>query len=379
MGLAACTQAGDPELAKLVREQGAVEVWEHLRSGKGSTSLARRAQLLDVSAIEDQTKDCGARFIIPGDAEWPQSLQDLSWSEPVGGMGGEPLGLWVIGPTMLSELSAGVAVVGSRASTSYGEYVASQWAGGLAEQGCAVISGGAYGIDASAHRGALSAEGVSVAVMAGGLQHYYPPGNSALIERIAHKGAVISEHPPAVPPSRARFLVRNRLIAALATTTLIVEGALRSGAQNTVSWALSMQRLVMAVPGPVTSAMSVTPHRLIHQGQATLVSSVDEVLAGMKPINTDIADFTRTQPTLFDSLTDHQKHVFEALPARLGKSIDELVQVTGDNVMNLQVCLTGLLAMGLVKQTDAGRWLAIPQARNPDSSLLGVSHPQPPF
>jgi DNA processing protein len=379
MGLAACAQGGDPHLAKLVREQGAVEVWEFLRSGKGSTSLARRASHVEVSSLEQQTHDCGARFLIPGDEEWPAGLLDLSWSEPVGDMGGEPLGLWVQGPVKLSELGAGVGVVGSRASTSYGEFVASQWAGGLAEQGYAVVSGGAYGIDASAHRGALACGGVTVAVMAGGLHQYYPAGNSALIQRIAEKGAVISENPPTVPPSRSRFLVRNRLIAALAKATLIVEGAMRSGAQNTVSWALSMQRLVLAVPGPVTSAMSVTPHRLIRQGQATLVSSVEEILEEMKPVNTDIADFERTQPTLFDSLTDHQKTVFEALPARQGMSVDELVLVTGDSVMNLQVCLTELFTMGLVKQSDAGHWLAIPRPKNPEVSLLGVTHPQPPF
>jgi DNA processing protein len=179
----------------------------------------------------------------------------------------------------LSELVGGVAVVGSRASTAYGEHVASEWGAGLAEAGHPVISGGAFGIDACAHRGALAAQGVTVAVMAGGLESFYPPGNSALLERIAHKGAVVSEYPPDAPPSRARFLVRNRLIAALSQATLIVEGALRSGAQNTVSWALSMQRMVCAVPGPVTSAMSVTPHRLIRQGQATLVSSVDQLVS----------------------------------------------------------------------------------------------------
>ena len=361
MGLAAAHDAGDPVLAKLVREQGAAEVWDYIRSGRGQTSLVQKAGMVDIDALERKTASIGARFIIPGDEEWPVWADELAWSDLVGGFGGESLGMWVVGKLRLDQLSASVAVVGSRASTAYGEHVAADWAAGIAERGYVVVSGGAFGIDACAHRGAIAAHGRTLAVMAGGLQQLYPAGNSALLKRIREVGAIVSEYAPECPPSRGRFLVRNRLIAALSKATVIVEGAVRSGAQNTVSWALSLGRPVMAVPGPVTSAMSVTPHRLIRNGEAVLASSVEDVLATLKPLDSQIPDYQRESPAVLDTLTDEQKQVHEALPARRSVSTDELTALTGQPPMPLQVSLAHLSELGLAVQTSPGMWRAVPK------------------
>src|SRR5690606_23921427 len=169
-----------------------------------------------------------------------------------------PLALWVRGPGRLGELGGtAVAVVGARAATSYGAHVAAELGSGLADRGCTVVSGAAIGIDGAAHRGALAVEGATVAVLACGIDRIYPASHELLLERIAASGLVVSEYPPGGVPARHRFLVRNRLIAGLAVGTVVVEAGLRSGAQRTAADAMSLGRQVMAVPGPVTSAMSV--------------------------------------------------------------------------------------------------------------------------
>ena len=364
MGLAAAHDAGDQVLVKLVREQGAGEVWDYIRSGRGQTELAKRAASVDLDEIRRQTEASGSRFLVPGDQEWPAGVADLAWSDPVNGFGGEPLGLWVLGKLRLDQMPVGVAIIGSRASTAYGEHVATDWASGVAEQGYVIVSGGAYGIDACAHRGAVAAGGRTVAVMAGGLRQFYPTGNAALIRRIAEVGAIVCEYPPDQPPSRTRFLVRNRLIAALSKVTVIVEGAMRSGAQNTVSWALSMQRPVLAAPGPVTSAMSVTPHRLIRNGQAVLASCLDDVLAALRPFDSSIPDYQREQPTVLDSLTPEQRQIQETLSARRSLNVDELVALTGQSVVSLMAGLGYLRQVGLAVETRPSQWRAVPKPKN---------------
>jgi len=362
MGLAAANDAGDLNFVKLLRKEGACELWDYLRSGKGKTTIARRAARVDVDLLQRRTDEIGARFLIPGDEQWPRRVDDLAWSDPVGGVGGEPVGLWVCGPVDLSVLGKPVAMIGSRASTSYGEHVAADWAVGIAEKGCAIISGGAYGIDACSHRGAMAAGGTTVAVMAGGLAHFYPPGNSSLLESVRKSGGVVSEYPPDHPPSRSRFLVRNRLIAALSSATVIIEGAVRSGAQNTVNWALSLERPVLAAPGPVTSAMSATPHRLIRSGEAILATCPDDVLAVLGPIDSTIPDYPRDPSTVFDRLTDSQKKVYEFLPARRSMSVDELSILTGESIPSLLICLSHLSAANLAVEDPPGTWKARPYA-----------------
>ena len=162
--------------------------------------------------------------------------------------------------------------------------MAAEIAEGLTDQGWSVVSGGAYGIDGAAHRGALAAGGGTVAVLAGGVDVPYPRGNAALLERIAEEGLLVSEAPPGAAPTRRAFLIRNRLIAAVTTGTVVVEAALRSGALNTATWANGCLRVVMAVPGPVTSPLSAGTHRLLRDAEAVLVTGAADVVATLAPL-----------------------------------------------------------------------------------------------
>jgi DNA processing protein len=223
-------------------------------------------------------------------------------------------------------------VVGARAATSYGAHVAAELGSGLADRGCTVVSGAAIGIDGAAHRGALGVDGPTVAVLACGVDRVYPASHELLLERIAASGLVVSEYPPGGVPGRHRFLVRNRLIAGLAAGTVVVEAGLRSGAQRTASDALSLGRPVMAVPGPVTSAMSVGCHRLVRDG-ALLVTCSDEVLEAVAPAAL----------------------VHDALPARGARDTRWLALESGIPIGAVRVALVALERRGLVEHCE-GRW-----------------------
>lgn len=219
---------------------------------------------------EGRTRSVDGSIVTRGEPEWPQAMSDLGAAEP--------FALYVRGDRdALREWDQSIAIVGSRSATSYGAYVAGDIAHGVASVGRAVISGGAYGIDAAAHRAALAHGGVTIAVMAGGVDRLYPVGNDDLLRGVIGAGAVVSEVPPGFAPHRSRFLSRNRLIAC-AKATVVVEAASRSGALSTARHAADLLRPVGAVPGAVTSASSSGCHALVREGAAVLVTSADEVL-----------------------------------------------------------------------------------------------------
>jgi len=287
--LATATDAGDPGVSDLVRRTGAVAALAALRAGAVDGSAAaryrRRLALIEPGAVAAATAGSGARVVVPGDPEWPTGLDDLDVVRSAQGWGGAPVALWVRGPARLGPVTThSVAVVGSREATAYGCSVAAELAEGLTEQGWSVVSGGAYGIDGAAHRGALSVDGGTVAVLAGGVDVPYPRGNAALLERIAEEGLLVSEAPPGAAPTRRAFLIRNRLIAAMTSGTVVVEAALRSGALNTATWANGCLRVVMAVPGPVTSPLSAGTHRLLRDAEAVLVTGAADVVATLAPL-----------------------------------------------------------------------------------------------
>jgi len=203
------------------------------------------------------------RLVCPGDAEWPSG--DAA-----------PAALWVTGQWDLRfSCQRSVAVTGAQAATAYGSYLASQLGASLADRGQAVISGASFGIDAAAHRGALAADGVTIAVTAGGLDMPYPAAHAGLFNAIAGQGTVLSEAPPGAPAGRLRFQARNRIIA---------EAGTRTGALTVARHAHELGRPVMAVPGPVTSDLSAGCHQLIREGQAVLVTypgDVADVLAAV--------------------------------------------------------------------------------------------------
>jgi len=310
--------------------------------------------------VAEATEQAGLRFLIPGDAEWPAVLGDLEGCA-VGGMGGLPVGLWVAGRGNLAKWSKrAVALVGSRAATRYGESVAmnlaSDLAGAVGEPHWTVVSGGAFGIDAASHRGALAARGHTIGVYANGLDAPYPPGNAGLFKSLVDDGLVISELPPGATPTRHGFLERNRLIAALSQGTIVVEAAMRSGARNTASWAGDLGRVVMAVPGPVTSAMSVTPHRLIRDGEAILVSQAPDVRALLAPVGQADELPLIGARRAGDELTGDAAVVREALPARGGKTLGEMVLLSGLTIPRCLDALHKLAGRGFAEMDDQGRW-----------------------
>ncbi|WP_081976054.1 DNA-processing protein DprA [Amycolatopsis sp. MJM2582] len=275
-----------PALLALVSEYGPVEAADRVKSadcpravleetaGRRDHDHARRD--LERAAVD------ATRLVIPEDHEWPaRQLVSLATSRS----GGEaalapPLALWVRGPARLDEaVDQAIAIVGARAATAYGEHNAAELGYHLAGRGVPVFSGAAYGIDGATHRGALSADGTTVAVLPCGIDVAYPAGHATLLRSIGDSGALVSEYPPGTLPARHRFLVRNRILAALTSAAIVVEAGRRSGARNTATTAGALGKVVMAMPGPVSSGMSAGCHALIREGEATLVTSVDEILA----------------------------------------------------------------------------------------------------
>jgi DNA processing protein len=297
-------------------------------------------------------QESGLRLVMPGDAGWPTQLDDLGDARP--------LLLWLRGTADLRLACVNsVAIVGSRAATGYGQHVAIELAAHLAERGVAVVSGGAYGIDASAHRGALAVEGVTVAVLAGGLEFGYPRGHGELFAAIAAHGVLISECPPVRGPTRPGFLVRNRIIAALTRGTVVVEAALRSGALNTARHARELCRPVMAVPGPVTSEESAGCHELIRDYGAMCVTCGTDVAEHISLPGSGKSNGPRRGPkTARDLLDPAAVAVLEEVPARGGRGPASIAARAGVDLDTALRCL-GLLAIdGFVERNELG-WRAV--------------------
>lgn len=255
----------------------------------------------------------GIRLLCPGDPGWPSQLAVLGDSSP--------WALWVRGSADLRfACLRSVSIVGTRAATGYGRHVCAELAAALAERGWAVVSGGAFGIDGWAHRGALSAEGITIAVLPSGLDDPYPRGHDELFQAVAAHGVLVSERPPGRAPTRPGFLVRNRLIAALSRGTVVVEAALRSGALNTARHARDLDRPLMAVPGPVTSAASAGCHLAIREWGAECVTSAADVLSQLSfgPDEAAGGPGGRGPVLPRDELDPVSRGVLEAVPARTG-------------------------------------------------------------
>jgi DNA processing protein len=365
MMLCCAMDGGDPAVAELVQNLGAEGACAKIIEGALGEPTAERAARLSVDAFERLAKAAAIRFIVPGDDEWPHGLDDLRHAESVQRRGGEPFGLWLRGPGHLAHLmQRSVAIVGSRAATAYGNGIAADLAADLVEQGMTVLSGGAFGIDVAAHRGALAAGGPTVCVLANGVDVAYPPAHAALFETLAKDQLLVSELPPAAHPTRVRFLARNRLIAAMSRGTVVVEAALRSGARNTASWALGCGRPLMAVPGSVYSRASTAPHLMIRNGQAVLVTSAAEVLELVSDMGQAMLPLAHGQSRATDALTETQLGVFEAIPARRRASVGDIALAAGVSVPSCLGALTALESAGLVAGDERG-WLVAVGATRP--------------
>ena len=360
LALSGAMDGGDPAVAELIDRLGAKEAWAAIGEGALGEPTARRAAATDVQQLLARARMVGARFVIPGDEEWSDRLEDLAGLDPIQRRGGMPYGLWLRGPGHLVALmERSVAIVGSRAATPYGNGVAADLGADLAERGVTVVSGGAFGIDAAAHRGALAVGGPSVGVLANGVDVGYPPGNQRIFDALAARHLLVSELAPGAHPTRVRFLARNRLIAALAGGTVVVEAALRSGARNTAGWALECGRPLMAVPGSVHSASSAAPHLMVRSGQAVLVSDAGDVLELISAAGQHLITVPQGPSRRTDQLDQTQLGVFEALSVSRRRSVGEVALSAGVTVPGCLVALGRLESLALAAG-DAKGWRATP-------------------
>ncbi|MEV5611686.1 DNA-processing protein DprA [Streptomyces sp. NPDC052225] len=302
-----------------------------------------------------RAEECGVRFVCPGDAEWPGQLDDLGDAKP--------LGLWVRGgPNLRMWALRSVAVVGARACTDYGVRMGASLGAGLAERGWVVVSGGAYGVDAAAHRGALGATGATVAVLACGVDRAYPRGHAQLIDRVAEQGLVVGELPPGDHPTPSRFILRNRVIAALTRGTVVVEAAYRSGALGTARWAQRLGRHAMGVPGPVTSSVSAGVHELLRK-EAVLVTDAAEVVELVGEMG-ELAPERRGPVLSRDLLAPAAARVLAALPARGTRTVAELARGAGATEDETIGRLYELRSLGFVERHGDGWQLTRQEIRS---------------
>jgi len=371
-------EPGDPALGALLEACEPAEVVAAITAGTlpgtgpacGQSPARRRALeaalgrwrirlswLPDDAGLADARRD-GIRLVCPGDPEWPASLDELGPARPYA--------LWLRGQADLRQACLrSVSMVGSRAATGYGAHVAGEIAADLGERGWAIVSGGAYGIDAAAHRGALATGALTVAVLACGVDYPYPAGHADLFADIAAHGLVISEWPPGRQPARLRFLVRNRTIAALTRGTVIVEAGERSGALNTARHAAQLGRPLMAVPGPVTSAQSAGCHRIIREWAATCVTCADDVIEMLSPLGasqTLLAGAAPSAPKSADAgaapsrdeLDTDSARVLDALPARGAVGTSTIAVEAGVDLDTVLRCLGLLAGSGFIERCERG-------------------------
>jgi DNA processing protein len=275
----------------------------------------------------------GVRFVGRSDEGYPTLLRELH--DP-------PPGLFVRGVVDLALLAApAVAIVGARACSSYGAQVARLLGRELAAAGVIVISGLARGVDGEAHRGALEASGVTIAVLGCGVDRDYPAAHAQLAARICERGLVVSEYAPGVEPAPWRFPARNRIIAGLAAATIVVEARERSGALITADFALEAGREVFAVPGEITSSLSSGTNALLRLGATPVTTAADVLEAlGFEPAATSEA-----------TLGETAARVFAALSAEAA-GVNELVATTGLDAATVATALAELELAGAVAEAD---------------------------
>ncbi len=250
--------------AEYVYEKLSASGYDAIKYGK----TIERLRSANTSEIAKSIENAGAQFITPAMEQWPDQLNDLA---------AIPIGLVVKGEIDILK-ERGLAIVGTRNPTPYGVRNAGDFAAGFVDREWSIISGGAYGIDSAAHKGALIAEGSTIAVLAAGIDVAYPAGNARLFAEICENGALVSEVLPGAHAIPSRFLTRNRIIAALSQATLVVEAAFRSGSLRTARDAAELMRPVMAIPGPISAPTSEGCHRLIGERAAELVTSVADAV-----------------------------------------------------------------------------------------------------
>nr|WP_245679394.1 DNA-processing protein DprA [Actinomadura hibisca] len=363
--LCAIAEPGESLINRLIDHSGPAGALENICTGTVPDELAPsphdrariaarlehwRIRLATATPEQDLavTEHLNCRLVCPGDTEWPTTLDDLGDERPYA--------LWLRGPDDLRHTCLrSVAVVGARAASPYGLRVAAELGAELAERRWAVVSGGALGIDSAAHKGALAADGPTVAVFANGVDVPYPASNDGLFTEMARRALLVSESPPGTVPQRLRFLVRNRVIAALSRGTVVVEAQRRSGALSTAAWAQRLGREVMAVPGPVTAATSVGCHRLLRDHPpAVLITRAEEVIEAVGRIGADLAPDPEAPVLPRDRLDPVTRSVLEVFPSRGAAGPAQLAAKAGMDLAALNAKLGLLSAAGFIERANGG-------------------------
>lgn len=369
-------EPGDRVAGILVANLGATDALETLVSRASSEDIAKRLDA-EVSHAEiqqaverwlprlrsrvallalTQAARFAVRLLIPGDPAWPAGVDDLGPHAP--------LALWLRGSEItLASTSDSIALVGARAATGYGEHVAMEASAGLVDRGYTIVSGAAYGIDGMAHRAALASSGRTVAVLAGGVDRFYPSGHEALLTRIVDEGAVASELPCGAAPTKWRFLQRNRLIAAMSQATVVLEAGWRSGSLNTAGHAAALGRPLGAVPGPVTSAASAGCHRLIREFDAVCVTNADE-MAELAPLST-VATTSNGALGADDAtgISAVQLRIMDALSTRSARQVDDIAARSGLSIAAVQSALGAMQLEGTLTERATG-WVKAAETRD---------------
>ena len=369
-------EGNDPYAVRFIESVGYVQAYQSVkdycagsRAPDGlETAIQRWAHRFNEDEFKhdkEKIDDIGGGFLYPHDEAWTQSFELL---ENV-----TPLGLWYVGEKNLMR-SRSVSIVGSRDCTEYGRSIAYDFAYELAENGISIVSGGAFGIDAAAHRGVLAVPsandtGRPIVVFASGLGNYYPRGNKSLFEAIADSGGLfVSEYPPFSSPHRHRFLSRNRIIAALGLATLVVEAPYRSGALSTAHHAVSIGRDVCVVPGSIYSPHSRGCHRLLREG-ALCVTTVKELVESL-PQWEYVDDFSEhTSPDAPSAMSldksdpmagdPYAVRVRDGLCRQYGRSVDDVAREVGLSPRETLSALA-MLEMGGIAKNHGGRWVLSP-------------------
>lgn len=330
----------------LIDAVGPVDALEMLRAGelahypelgKHPARWLERLRAIDLEGWEMPGED----FLLPTDPHWPAQLSDLGVDRPIG--------LWVRGAAEVLSWPA-LTIVGARAATDYGTRVAHSFAGELAASHV-IVSGGAFGIDVAAHEGALGAHGATVAVMACGVDRAYPARHAEILDRIAASGAIISEYPPGTAPARDRFLVRNRIIAALGAACLVVEAGMRSGALATARRAAEIGREVLAVPGPVGSRMSGGTNQLLRD-YGICATGPGDVLEAIGTLRPD--PLPATPARKHDCLKGPSRQVHDAL-SRTPAPACHIARLAGLSMAETRRALERLKALGFAAEVSQ-RW-----------------------
>ena len=305
---------------------------------------------MSAAAVDTEIAKCqslGVNLICPDDETFPPLLKEIP----------DPPGVLFVRGTIEAADQLAVAIVGTRRATRYGLEQAERLAAGLARAGITVVSGLARGIDAAAHRGALKADGRTLAVLASGVLNVFPPEHEKLAEQVAAHGAVLSEAAPTMPPLAGMFPQRNRIISGLSLGTVVVEAADRSGALITARHAMEQGREVFAVPGQVDSPNSSGPHRLIRDG-AKLATCVDDILEELIPLAESAPDrrggSIRTAAEV--KLSDLEHAVLQAIdPGSNGTTLDEVAAACNLPIHRVLATVSVLESRRLVRKLSGNR------------------------